>query len=348
MRHTWVRSGFAKSATSGMGMLVMVAVACSVDETDYHFTAGGQTGQGSSGAGASHVAQGGTRPSSGGASAGGVGGTAAGASGGNDIFGGSGGQGPTPELICAPAEAVCNGDRATVCNAEGTGYDGAGVKCSSKHTCVAGACEAHECIPRMRYCAGDAVLQCAENGLSSAEVAKCRADQYCDEATAACKLGNASGGAGGAGGVGVGGAGGVGAGGAGGVPGAGGAGGVPGAAGAGPIPVRFAEVRTILTGSCATGTCHMPGGMHINLTDDAMLYARLTSPLTVGAMNCMGRTLVVGGNPAMSLLYTITGATPPCAARRMPNNCGTAGNPACLTDAQRQTIAAWITAGAPM
>lgn len=93
--------------------------------------------------------------------------------------GGDGGAGPTKQ--CVPNAAVCDGNRATTCNPEGTGYIG-GLKCSSKQTCLDGACEEHECQPGARFCSGRTIRQCADNGLSSAEVEPCASTQYCDVA----------------------------------------------------------------------------------------------------------------------------------------------------------------------
>jgi sulfatase modifying factor 1 len=109
--------------------------------------------------------------------------------GGGDGDGGSGGEGGSPVISCVPNAEACDGNRVTVCNAEGTGYVGPGVSCAAAETCWSGVCEPQECLPSARFCAGKTVRQCSENGLSSEEVATCDADQYCDAETTECTPG---------------------------------------------------------------------------------------------------------------------------------------------------------------
>lgn len=98
-------------------------------------------------------------------------------------------EGGSPTQVCVPDEPACDGNKATSCNAEGTGYLPGGLKCSSKQTCLAGACEELECTPSARFCSGSAVRQCADDGLSSQEAEACKTDEYCDAASATCKTG---------------------------------------------------------------------------------------------------------------------------------------------------------------
>jgi len=101
--------------------------------------------------------------------------------------GGEGGE--TFGNVCTPDQPACDGKRATTCNANGTGYLAAGLKCSSNQTCLAGACEDQECSPNVSFCSGNSVRKCADNGLSSDQVLSCGSSQYCDGASAACKTG---------------------------------------------------------------------------------------------------------------------------------------------------------------
>jgi len=101
--------------------------------------------------------------------------------------GGEGGE--TFGNVCTPDQPACDGNRATTCNANGTGYLAAGLKCSSKQTCLAGACEDQECSPNVSFCSGNSLRRCADNGLSSDQVLSCGSSQYCDGASAACKTG---------------------------------------------------------------------------------------------------------------------------------------------------------------
>lgn len=118
--------------------------------------------------------------------AGGVGGDASGGA----ADGGEGGDsGNSPGNLCTPNQPACDGNRATTCNAEGTGFLAAGLKCSSKQTCLAGACEDQECAPSESFCSGNIVRHCASNGLSSDELKTCGNSEYCDAVSAKCKTG---------------------------------------------------------------------------------------------------------------------------------------------------------------
>lgn len=105
--------------------------------------------------------------------------------------GGEGGNAETETLpnVCVPAQAVCDRNRATTCNAEGTGYVASGLKCSSTQVCLLGACEEQECEPGKTFCSGSTVRTCDEDGLSSVEVMPCGSDEYCDVASASCQVG---------------------------------------------------------------------------------------------------------------------------------------------------------------
>ncbi|HET7542323.1 MAG TPA: formylglycine-generating enzyme family protein [Polyangiaceae bacterium] len=103
---------------------------------------------------------------------------------------GDGGEsGESPGEVCIPDQPACDGNRATTCNAEGTGYLANGLKCSTKQTCLAGACEEQECSPNASFCSGNSVRKCADNGLSSDEVMTCGSNQYCEVLSASCKTG---------------------------------------------------------------------------------------------------------------------------------------------------------------
>jgi hypothetical protein len=54
---------------------------------------------------------------------------------------------------------------------------------------VGGACENHQCMPSALFCGGNALRQCAEDGLSSMEVESCGAGKYCDTDSVTCKVG---------------------------------------------------------------------------------------------------------------------------------------------------------------
>ena len=100
--------------------------------------------------------------------------------------GAPGGSGDEP--ICVPNQPLCVENRATQCNAEGTGHVG-GTQCSSTQTCVDGVCENHECPAADLFCSGGVVRECAGDGLSSEAVMACADDEYCDAETARCEMG---------------------------------------------------------------------------------------------------------------------------------------------------------------
>jgi hypothetical protein len=72
--------------------------------------------------------------------------------------------------ICAPNQAVCNLQVATTCNANGSGYSGAGVDCSLQtgKICANGACL---CAPNQADCDGSVANGCEINVATS--VANC-------------------------------------------------------------------------------------------------------------------------------------------------------------------------------
>jgi len=153
---------------------------------------------------------------------------------------------------------------------------------------------------------------------------------------------------GGAGGAGMGGAGGAGAGGMGGV-GGGGAGGM-GATGPTYAPTFSAIYKEVLTngmtGNCSAGFCHGAapsptgnGNLLITFADKQGAYDGLVNHVSTGGTMCEGRTLVVPGDSANSLVIQKLSATPPCGLR-MP-----IGVP--LSDAHVAQITQWIDLGAP-
>jgi hypothetical protein len=87
--------------------------------------------------------------------------------------------------ICIPDAPVCNGDVATLCNSNGSGYVGAGTQCTATQTCANGACRDRVCSPSTYYCDGvlGDVRLCAADGLSSTVNRDCDANQFCDQSS---------------------------------------------------------------------------------------------------------------------------------------------------------------------
>lgn len=136
----------------------------------------------------------------------------------------------------------------------------------------------------------------------------------------------------------------------------GGAGGGGGSGGSGGATATFAQVKTILSTSCAGNMCHSEPSQHIDWVTEAGLYDRLTMPIGNNGADCKGSTPVVKNMPNDSLLVQILKMNNPPACKdagmqtqnvnRMPNMCG-GGGPQCLSDANIKTISDWIAAGAP-
>jgi formylglycine-generating enzyme len=79
---------------------------------------------------------------------------------------------------CSPNSPSCDGNRATTCNAEGSGYAAGGTVCTASQTCEGGQCLARVCEPNATFCQGQSVKTCSANGLSSTVESVCE-DQTC-------------------------------------------------------------------------------------------------------------------------------------------------------------------------
>jgi formylglycine-generating enzyme required for sulfatase activity len=169
---------------AGLACCFAGASACSPKERPIGTGDAGDAGQDTSGTAGSGTTVGGS--STGGTSTGGGG--ASGASG-NGTGGGSGTAGSAPGNVCVPDQPLCDGDRATHCNEDGTGFVADGEQCTSEQVCLLGSCADLECVPSTTFCSGNGVRQCDESGLSSEEQQLCGSGEYCDVASATCKTG---------------------------------------------------------------------------------------------------------------------------------------------------------------
>ena len=122
-----------------------------------------------------------------------------------------------------------------------------------------------------------------------------------------------------------------------------------GAAGGSGGAGTFTQVAALLGTSCGTSTCH-DGTDHVNLHNDAGLYARIVNASPTGAKTmaqCTSRKLIVPNDVTNSVIaQVITAKLTGCTNARMPDECPSMRP--CLTTAQIATITSWITAGAPM
>jgi hypothetical protein len=88
--------------------------------------------------------------------------------------------------ICTPGAPVCNGQMATICNADGTEGEPGGTSCSDQGKfCHLGVCR--ECWPTTYFCSAGIVRHCSADGSSSTLSTTCTSSQYCDGVTGSCK-----------------------------------------------------------------------------------------------------------------------------------------------------------------
>src|SRR5690606_4067633 len=88
--------------------------------------------------------------------------------------------------LCGANAPSCDGQRATVCNAEGSGFLEGGTQCSGTQTCETGVWREHECSPDESFCSDSVVYSCSSDGLTSSVEQDCGEDEYCDMTRAEC------------------------------------------------------------------------------------------------------------------------------------------------------------------
>lgn len=121
----------------------------------------------------------------------------------------------------------------------------------------------------------------------------------------------------------------------------GGAAGSAGAAGGTTLEPTFLGVASIMRNNCGLPACHGggPDGQDLIFIDPTTLYDIL---MTKVVMACNNSVLVVPNNPDNSALLKLP--TWQCTDFVMPQGC--IDDP-CITQAELDTIRAWIVAGAP-
>ena len=85
---------------------------------------------------------------------------------------------------CQPG-VNCLGDKAVECSGDGLEIVKSTDCAATSQKCVSGSCKSLVCAPNSPYCEGNAVKQCAADGLSGAAVETCGASDFCD--AGACK-----------------------------------------------------------------------------------------------------------------------------------------------------------------
>jgi hypothetical protein len=79
---------------------------------------------------------------------------------------------------CTPGSAVCNGNVATVCKADGSGFEPGGTDCGADKLCSSGICAPKVCDAYTYFCKDGDVNYC-QGGLSSYVAQDCGSDARC-------------------------------------------------------------------------------------------------------------------------------------------------------------------------
>ncbi len=91
------------------------------------------------------------------------------------------------DTACTAGAAVCDGDIATKCEADGSGPAAGGTDCAATDQgCYEGQCQDTACVPGMKLCQDGDVYLCAKNGADTSLLADCQAGSVCDGEKVAC------------------------------------------------------------------------------------------------------------------------------------------------------------------
>lgn len=90
---------------------------------------------------------------------------------------------------CVAGSAACNGNVATKCNTDGSGYESGGTDCGTDKVCSAGSCQPKVCTGYGYFCKDKNVAYC-QGGLTYSLIQDCGSDARCvamsSSGTAAC------------------------------------------------------------------------------------------------------------------------------------------------------------------
>ena len=89
--------------------------------------------------------------------------------------------------VCTPNGPACDGNRATTCNAIGSGYLTGGTTCDTDEACVSGTCLPLVCEPNSYYCSGGNPYRCGIDGTTTTLLATCTANQHCRVGFSTCQ-----------------------------------------------------------------------------------------------------------------------------------------------------------------
>ena len=90
---------------------------------------------------------------------------------------------------CFPGQATCDGDVATICDADGAGPKPGGTDCTEDgRICEQGECVDADCTPGESLCRNGDVYTCGVSGKDIALIDICMGDEICDPVLARCGL----------------------------------------------------------------------------------------------------------------------------------------------------------------
>src|SRR6478736_325902 len=88
---------------------------------------------------------------------------------------------------CTPGAFVCNGNVATRCKADGSGYESAGTDCTTQNlVCDGGGCLPKACTPSTIFCDAGNPLQCNAAGTTYTPTDTCATSEYCSASSTTC------------------------------------------------------------------------------------------------------------------------------------------------------------------
>lgn len=91
--------------------------------------------------------------------------------------------------ICTPGAFVCDGDVATRCKPDGSGYIAGGTDCGASNlVCDGGGCLAKVCTAGSYFCSGGSPQYCGESGATYSPSDACSASEYCVDGSYYCQF----------------------------------------------------------------------------------------------------------------------------------------------------------------
>ena len=100
----------------------------------------------------------------------------------------SGGVATCQSQLCTPDALACDGNRATTCLPDGSGYAAGGTTCTAQEFCVGGSCLPVICMANAYYCESGNVMRCGSDGTTTTQTDTCSTGEYCLEGASSCQL----------------------------------------------------------------------------------------------------------------------------------------------------------------